>query len=120
MYGAGWHKTQHKLCFLRTFITYPRPWVYRPTRVGISNHGGGAIEPPGWVSKESTQEGKPKYVQRRRKVAARRKRRRLQAWDGHVAACSRLRFFHSCQLLMMFCHSTYEPGPTDESGLRYV
>ena len=41
---------------VRTLFGYPRPWVYRPTRVGISNHKGGDIEPQPWVSKQSMQE----------------------------------------------------------------
>jgi len=36
------------------------------------------------------------------------------------ALASLRRFFQSCQLLMMFCQRTYDPGPTDETGVRKV
>lgn len=40
--------------------------------------------------------------------------------DDADAAESRLFFFHSCQLLMIFCQRTYDPGPTAERGFKYV
>ena len=27
-------------------------------------------------------------------------------------------FFHSCHELIIFCHSTYDPGATEDNGLR--
>lgn len=29
-----------------------------------------------------------------------------------------LSFFHNCQLLMIFCHKTYDPGATADNGFR--